>query len=323
MPDPFQKYFFFAAGGALTAAAREMAAFAQGKIPAGVKPVAYTKEIVSRADLLALQPSKAELAADQPLGAVKTVNRIGAGYMTVVATGGIRRNALGQFTKYQQASRRLNTEIAFQMQRDFIRNTTTRYARPGVATGRLAKMYQRLDFVKIDPKGYGFTVGSERFFEKADRKYWNITEYGSAKVPMKRSWIGPMRDKEGIPLYGYWSSSWAGYKDSGHPRMMGPFTRYGAGRGQNLSVGPKQWRESLRYGSDRVSKPRQLADGSWAKQRSVAGRKPKAPFRGKHVKGVNAFRNTWNQWQQGEEVLRQQQKLAVDYLLQQIRGGGL
>ena len=144
------------------------------------------------------------------------------GYFNVVKNAG--RNAKGQFTSFQGYQKRVNRELADQLQEIVADNIRSRYKRPGVATGRLVTATEdaRNRIADLD----GFYVGIEDWMAKSQAKYWRTIEFGSAEV-WKRPFVGTkLIGWFGTSIQGFYENAW------GTVPMAGPeYSRPGQGSG--------------------------------------------------------------------------------------------
>jgi hypothetical protein len=186
------------------------------------------------------------------------------------------RDARGWYTSVQREMDRLNRNMARQMQEGVVADTYRRLDRPGVSTKRLKRSLS--DPKHRQPAAGGYQYGFELFdlkrLDQSEAKYWRLIEYGTREVLGGR-WTGRMVDSEGIPLFGRWGGSINGY----YTNRWGKVPRAGApfgGQGGKLLVAPQSVREAM--------------------VRPSTGKRPKAPYRRKHIEPRRAIERNWEKY---------------------------
>lgn len=185
-------------------------------------------------------------------------------------------------------------------------------------SGRLAKATaNRANLVGLAQgteglRNFGLGVGDPKFLDRSIAKYWRITEEGTKSNsatgwPGVPTWIGPMVDRQGVPLYGLWSSRILKTTGKAEDRPWPPYDRRVKGK-PRLRVPWSQYRSGRTDGKLRpfsVQKRQEIAD---------SGKYP-IPYRNKHVVPMHAYRRAWleymganseKHWARIEEGLRQQ-----------------
>lgn len=161
----------------------------------------------------------------------------------------------------------------------------------------------------IGLRNFGVGVGNMSFLDKSNAKYWRTVEMGT-KAAKTANWIGPMVDRNGVPLFGLWTTR---VLASGKPSNdgwgpNGPFDR----RSKSKRKVPRvPWSYYSKKRSD--GKLRPFSEGK-RQELTQIGALP-IPYRRKHIQPMHAYRRAWvdvmgqrsgKHWERIRAGLRQQ-----------------
>lgn len=227
---------------------------------------------------------------------------------------GILRDSKGQWASFQNLAPEINRRWAKRYQDEVAAAEKQAVSRPAVSTGRLIRNIKSPKNITYDKWTFG--VGVPDFLNSSSTKYWRQIEFGTAAT-MGSSWLKKMVDEEGVPLYGFWSTSWSGYHRNGwgnHPNVRPPYTRFRRGvSSQNLYVLPQKIRQSLQYTV--TQKTYKYTRKSTGVEVIVPSRtrsyQPKIPRIAVHIKPHLAYKSAWEQGRQWEQEFEQAAIKAV------------
>lgn len=244
----------------------------------------------------------------------RTGSMRGIGFVMFVETN-FNRNARGQFTSDMNEIG-YTTESVMEQTWDRIIQIHEETHRP--RTGRLRSALKnpanRYRVASGTAAQFGQGLMNPEYLDQSVARYWRIIEYGS-KVAAPR-WIGPLVDRNGIPLYGKWGDSLQPPGDTAYSSRINTQKLHPYKAAKRAKI-YKWWQEGGQYGDTRRGRAfrrKQARQEMWGWD-PVSPGDWKPPMRLRHVAGKEAFRRAW------EDVAGPRSRRLLSAWADQLPGG--